>query len=135
MEPFDASVASLIRSDTTYPFGKFELEAYENNTKSPFKIVLEIKNEKDKDGLFIINGQGTVNFYFAQFEADFAQQSMSIHGVGSTTIEGPDYKSKFESEYLDRLSRATGYSFNKEGDKLTLHLNEDQKMIYLVDKN
>lgn len=119
-----------------YPFGKYKLLSYENNANINFNVDLEVKNEKDDDGHFIINGQSNVNFYFAKFEADFVKQTVKIYGVASTRIGGTARELQFERDYLERLSKVTSYQFSQDGSKFILILPDSNKrIIYEVDKN
>lgn len=119
-----------------YPFGRYQLISYENNANITFKVNLEIKNEKDADGHFIINGQSNVNFYFAKFEADFAKQTVQIYGVASTRIGGTARELQFERDYLERLSKVTSYQFSQDGSKLILQIPQgNKKIIFDVNKD
>lgn len=135
VKPESSAYALRLTDGVQLPFGKFYLEKYEDDEKSPHEIILEVKNEKDRDGHYIIHGQATVNFYFAKFSADFESQEITIYSVGSTRIEGAPSKQIFETEYLQRLATATTYDYNVNGDKFILGLTDNKKMIFTLDKN
>jgi hypothetical protein len=120
-----------------YPFGKYKLISFENNANLIYNVDLEIKNEKDANGHFILNGKSNANFYFAKFDADFAAQTLKIYGVGTTEIGGTYNELKFEKEYLERLANVVSYQFSLDGSKLFL-LSEEEKgqtMTFSLDKN
>lgn len=135
VEPDGSAFAIAVANGYRLPFGKYNLETYEDNKQILYDVVLEVKNEKDEDDLYIINGQSTINFYFAKFETDFQKQSITIHAVGSTKIQGSLPEAVFEQEYLERLANVQGYRLNTDGDQLTLNLPDTKKMIFSLDKN
>ncbi|SOE21336.1 hypothetical protein SAMN06298216_1807 [Spirosomataceae bacterium TFI 002] len=132
---YEASFASAT-GRILYPFGRYKLAALENNSNIIYNVDLEIKNEKDSEGFFIINGQCNANFYFAKFEADFVKQTVRINGVASTKIGGTYNELLFEKDFLERLSKVTSYQFSVDGTKLIFLLpTNDQKLIFDLNKN
>jgi hypothetical protein len=138
LAPSDVNEASFASATgrILYPFGRYKLSAFENNPSIIYNVDLEIKNEKDSEGFFIINGQCNANFYFAKFEADFVKQTVKINGIASTKIGGTYNELLFEKDYLERMSKVVSYQFSLDGTKLIFLLSEkNQKMIFDVNKN
>lgn len=109
------------------PFGKWKLTNYADGKKITSDVTLEIKNETDASGNFIINGKSSVNFYFSTCSIDFNQKTMTFYGVGSTKISGPTADITFETNYYQLLAKVERYEFKKNNTELILYLPATEK--------
>jgi hypothetical protein len=109
------------------PFGTWKMIGYEDNVVTPYDISIEIKNEKNEIGQYIINGKSHVNFYFAFFRSDFEKRTMAVFGVGGTKIKGSAEDMRYEEDYWLKLSKVERYEISDNGQTLTLHLPEKDK--------
>jgi hypothetical protein len=114
------------------PFGTWKMVAYENNITTSYDVSIEIKNEKNETGQYIINGKGPLNFYFAFFTSEFEKRTMVVTGVGGTKIKGSAEDVAFEEDYWNRLSKVERYEVLNNGQTLVLHLpeKENKKITY-----
>lgn len=108
-------------------FSKWILNNTESNTKINYNVVLELKNEKNEKGNFILNGKSSINFYSADFLVN--DKKITISNILSTEIAGDSKATSFENDYLKRLSEVETYSIDQ--GMLTLS-GKNQKMIFKV---
>ena len=121
--------ASLTAS-VSIPFGIFTLSHYENSISSPYEVSLEIKDEHNSKGEYIVNGKSAVNFYFAGLETTIPSDSISILGVSSTRIGGSISQLSFEKDYLNRLEASISFELKDNGEQLILRMPE-KHMVFL----
>lgn len=114
------------------PFGKWKLVSYADGKKITYDVILEIKNETDATGNFIINGKSSVNFYFSTCSIDFNRKTMTFYGVGSTKISGPTADITFETNYYQLLAKTERYELTNDNTELKLYLptSEKQQLLF-----
>jgi hypothetical protein len=106
------------------PFGIYTLLNYEDAISCPYTVVLEIKNEHNEKGEYIVNGKSAINFYFAGLKASIPSDSISVLGLSSTKIGGSVAMVNFEKVYLDRLESSNSYLVQDNGKRLILKMPE-----------
>lgn len=117
---------------TNSVFGKWRMVSYADSKQVPFDVTIELKNERDSLGRYIIAGKSPLNFYFSTFEMDTSTSSMTVYDIQSTKIEGNHPSSLFEKDYYERLTKTKSYEISNNGDtlKLILPIIENQHIIY-----
>lgn len=113
------------------PFGQWQLVSYSDGKKVPYEVSLEIKNETDEKGHYIISGKSNVNFYFSTCSIDNNQKKIMLYGVGSTKISGTTEEIEFETNYYQLLGSVERYELSNNNNRLTLYLSERTNQ-YLV---
>ncbi|WP_255069597.1 META domain-containing protein [Lacihabitans sp. LS3-19] len=108
-------------------FSKWILNSNESKAKINYEIVLDLKNEKNEKGNFILNGKSSINFYSAEFVVN--DKKITISNILSTEIAGDSKATSFENDYIKRLSEVESFSIDQ--GMLTLN-GKNQKMIFKV---
>jgi hypothetical protein len=116
------SITTNPNGQQAVPFGIYKLLNYEDTVYCPYEVVLEIKNEHNSKGEYIVNGKSAVNFYFAGLEASIPSDSISVLGLSSTKIVGSIAQLKFEKDYLNRLEASDSYVVQDNGKRLILKM-------------
>ena len=119
--------ATLGLTDRSELYSKWILKSTENTSKINYEVVLELKNERNEKGNFILNGKSSVNFYSAEFVIN--DKKITISNIVSTKISGDSNSINFENDYFKRLSEVE--TFRLEQGLLTLN-GKNQKMTYKV---
>lgn len=113
-------------------FGKWKMESYADGQKVPFDVTIELKNETDSSGRYIINGKSPLNFYFSTFELYANSKGIKLYDIQITKVEGNLEALSFESNYYKTLSKISGYELSPDGKTLKLLLPQlnNQYIIY-----
>jgi heat shock protein HslJ len=119
--------ATLGLTDHSELYSKWILKSTENTSKINYEVVLELKNERNEKGNFILNGKSSVNFYSAEFVLN--DKKITISDMLSTQIAGDSKATNFENDYFKRLSEVE--TFRLDHGLLTL-IGKNQKMTYKV---
>lgn len=107
-------------------FGKWKLLENKLNTKFPYEIILELKNEKNEKGKYVLSGKSSINFYQASFTIN--DNYITIGSISVTEISGNALAKNFEEEYLRTLSEVNHFEISNE--TLTLNNNRDKLILY-----
>ena len=127
----DKSTTTNLSVQQAIPFGIYKLLNYDDAVSCAYEVVLEIKNEHNSKGEYIVNGKSAVNFYFAGLEASLRSDSISVLGLTSTKIGGSMAQLKFEKDYLNRLEASDSYVVQDEGKRLILKMPE-KYMVFVI---
>ncbi len=128
IESADVALKSLSVSSL---LGQWKFKGYTDGKTPDYDVTLEFKNEEGKNTL---NGRSSVNFYFAEFEANDVTKTMKIGVLGSTKIAGSPEANQFEMIYYERFRNIGRYEF-KNNNLLLLHLvNPTNEIMYFERK-
>jgi heat shock protein HslJ len=129
IETADAKLSAFSISSL---LGQWKFKGYTDGKTPDYEVTLEFKIE---DGKNTLNGRSSVNFYFAEYEANNETKAMKIGVLGSTKIAGTPEANQFEAIYYERFRNIGRYEF-KNNNLLLLHLvNPTNEIMYFERKN
>lgn len=113
-------------------FGKWKMESYADGQKVPFDVTIELKDEIDSSGRYIITGKSPLNFYFSTFELYVNSKGIKLYDIQITKVEGSLEATSFENNYYKTLSNISSYELSNDGKTLKLLLPQlnNQYIIY-----
>jgi heat shock protein HslJ len=113
-------------------FGKWRMVSYADNKQVPFDVTIELKNERDSSGRYIMTGKSPLNFYFSTFDIDDAKSAITVYDIQSTKIDGNAPSVLFEKGYYELLTKVKNYEISNNGEtlKLILPVIENQHITY-----
>jgi heat shock protein HslJ len=121
IEAASANVSLLTKTDL---LGQWKLKGYADRKAPIYDITIEFK--EDEEGKPSLNGRSSVNFYFANYEANEATKAFKIGVLGSTKIAGSIEANQFESVYYEYLRNIEKYEFIDK-NHLVFYLTTPQK--------
>lgn len=129
IETTSANVSLLSKTDL---LGQWKFKGYADKKTPAFDISVEFKEEEV--GKPTLNGRSSVNFYFADYEANEASKAFKIGVLGSTKIAGSLEANQSESVYYEGLRNIEKFEFIDKNN-LVFYLTTPQKEVMYFERN
>ena len=107
-------------------FGNWRFVRYEGQKPSKYVISMEIKDERNSQGLYQLSGKSPVNFYFSSFALDKQKGEIKLEGIGGTKMAGPQEDMQAEYEYWQKLAAVSSFRLSDDAQTLTFSLPAPQ---------
>lgn len=128
IEAASANVSLLSKTDL---FGQWKFKSYVDRKAPIYDITIEFK--EDEVGKPTLNGRSSVNFYFADYQANEATKAFKIGVLGSTKIAGSLEANQFESVYYEGLRNIEKYEFIDKNN-LVFYMTTPQKEVMYFER-
>lgn len=128
IEAASTNVNFLTKTDL---LGQWKFKGYADRKTPGYDITIEFK--VDEGGKPSLNGRSSVNFYFANYEANEATKAFKVGVLGSTKIAGTLEANQFESIYYERIRNIEKYEFVNKNN-LVFYLTTPQKEVMYFER-